>query len=153
MNYYRLFQEADRETVMKLKLRASDEAEVKAAFDGSIEEALTSTLANSEIVWVVIHKDQIEGLFGLDVRPGYGVPWFVATDKFSDFAFSFVKESKKVINIMLEIRPILLNLVDYRHVESIRWLKWLGFRIYEDVDFYLKDPDVPFKLSIKEKDK
>lgn len=114
------------------------------------EVALALSVDASVLCWVVIHDGQIEGAFGVSEEWGVGVPWFLATDKFYEFGFAFAKESRKVVyEHMLNAFPMLVNFVDSRHKESMRWLEWLGFTIHKDQPTYLHDSEVifyPFSL-------
>lgn len=97
----------------------------------------------------MIHKEQIEGVFGISKA---GSPWFLCTDKFDEFRISFAKESKHFVQDLLEEYGFLANFVDSRHEASIRWLKWLGFTVRDDFELLLNDPEVPFYYFVMVKE-
>lgn len=130
--------------VLSLDLRQADREEAKAFVGVPPMEALVYCLEDSVDVWVVIHEDKIEGVFGVALVPGHGVPWFVATDKFREFRITFAKESKTVVRSLLKRYEKLINFVDSRHTASIKWLRWLGFEVDEDIEHFFSDPEVPF---------
>lgn len=129
-SYYRLYQPSDFLEVTNLQLRQSDIDEIKASSGMTPKEALLEScfahLKGELKMYVVIHRGRIEGIFGVTYQ---GVVWFLATDKFTEYAFRFTKVSKEVIELFLNEHPLIFNHVSALHEESIRWLKWLGFTI------------------------
>lgn len=144
MTHYRLIKPEDLESVYSLKLRQADIDEIKASTGHDPVGALLRSVNISERVWVVVHKGKIEGVFGVAPSGTFGVPWFVATDKFSEFRYTFAKESKSLVKEILSGYEALGNFVDSRHEESIRWLRWLGFTIMTDNGFTLYDKAAKF---------
>lgn len=146
-SYYRLMREDDLDEILSLDLRKADKEEAWASTGMSPAEALILSIKSAMLTWVVVHEDKIEAVFGLSYE---GAPWFVATDKFKEFSYSFAKQAKEVVGLMLEICPKLANYVDSRHHESIKFLKWLGFDVDEEHPYYFADPSVPFYKFTKE---
>lgn len=116
----------------------------------STRDALADSIIGSEDIWVVIHDNNIEGVFGVCRGADKGIPWFVATECFNDFKITFAKESKKVIHNMLTKYKKLENFVSSRHVQSIKWLSWLGFTIFTADEYFFVDPNTPFYKFSKE---
>lgn len=141
---YRRFEPSDLEDVLSLELRQKDidEAWAFSGIDPTL--ALAWSLKNSEEKWVVVHKGKIEGVFGVVPGKGYGIPWFVATNKFNKFRITFAKTSQEVVAMLLKRYHTLMNFVDSRHKASIRWLRWLGFDVDNTRDYYFCSPYVPF---------
>ncbi len=149
MTFYRLMTDADYLPACEMELRDSDKAELQAATGLDWREALRKSIDYSWLTWVVIHQGKVEAVFGLgewqspsQVR--IGIPWFLATDKFREFAYPFVRQSRRVIREMLQSATVLLNYVDSRHEEAIRWLRWLGFTVNTATGYQLADPHVMF---------
>lgn len=135
----------DLDEVLDLNLRTADQEEIVAATGLPVQESLLRSIAISNGgAWVGIHKDRIEAVFGVVESPFLAVPWFVATDKFHEFWLKFVRESREFIYALLDRYGLLVNFVDSRHTEAIRWLRWLGFVVDETRSIILSDPDVPF---------
>lgn len=150
-SYYRpLRSPEDLQSIFALDLREADVEEIKASTGYNPVEALRFSIDLSEKVWVVIHEDKIEGVFGVVRKETGGVPWFVATDKFKEFRWTFAKESKKLVKELLEEYGTLANFVMASHKESIKWLEWLGFKL-SLVTFPLCDPNVLFHYFVMEK--
>lgn len=130
-----------------MDLRQADKDEILAATGHGPAQGILYSINVSERVWVVIHDDEIEGVFGVARSESWGIPWFLATDKFNEFRLTFAKESKRFVKSLLEDYRALQNFVDSRHVASIRWLEWLGFAVHTARNsIRLHDPEVPFYL-------
>ncbi len=114
------------------RLREADRLEVYAATGRDPDEALRDAWKNSLHRWSIIWMGEIIGLFGLSslsLMGSTGVPWLLGTDRMREIKLTFVKQSVHFVSAMLEIYPVLMNWVDARNTLSIRWLKWLGFRM------------------------
>ncbi len=142
----------DYEKLAALILRQSDQAELIAAYGLSPVEALLISVAESKQAWAILFDGAIEGVAGvteyrrnLCKRPA-GIPWLLATDKFTEFRISLAKEAKRHLNSLAERYSYLFNYVDSRNTTSIIWLKWLGFTVDEKELYYFHDPKVPFYL-------
>lgn len=141
----------DLDEILNLDLRQADKNEIEASLGVSWKEGLERSLDNSVITWVVIYKENIEGIFGLGQIKQIGVPWFLATDKFNEFKFAFARTSLEVVHKeMLRRYNKLVNFVDSRHLDSIKWLTWLGFKIDILHHFYFYDKNIPFYMFSKE---
>jgi hypothetical protein len=146
---YRLIEENDIPQVLSMKLRKVDEKEVKATLGFTGPRAMQFSLNASVVTWVILFDGKVEAVFGLGEGPGYGIPWFLASEKFYEFKTSFTRLSTYIIPLMLESYPLLQNLIDSRHKESIKWLRWLGFTIDEVKPYYLYDNKIPFYAFVK----
>ena len=153
-SYPRPFQETDWQEVLSLNLRQADKDELMASVGLTPAEAIFFSIVDSTENWVVIHDGKIEAVFGVRWVPEHNVavPWFLGTDKIIEYSIAFLRQSKKVVDAWLDQYGILLNLVDSRHTASIKWLRWLGFTVDEEVKVHLFDPNVPFYLFFKVKE-
>jgi hypothetical protein len=90
-------------------------------------------------------------LFGVSALIGddtVGVPWMVATDNLREVRHTLMRNTKKYMDIMLNLFNFLINFVDTRNTESIKWLKRCGFT-FGEIIYFGKD-NVPFqKFYIK----
>jgi len=142
--YYRFIMSEDWPEVLRLDLRQSDKDELKAITGLEPKEALKASLEASTSTLVLVHDGKVEAVGGVtDSRKGFGIPWFLATDKFSEYRFTFVKAATVVVEAMLEMYHSLFNVVDSRNEDAIKLLRWLGFHVDTEAEFYGDDPEVP----------
>lgn len=135
----------DVSAVLRLKLRAEDQEEVRAASGLEPGAALAFAVAHSDGVRVIILDGAIVGVFGVAEAPHSGVPWLLSTDAlFSAYAIRslFSRLSMDARDQMLAKYNRLENFVAVKNRKSIRWLKWLGAEFHETTT--LVDPNVKF---------
>jgi hypothetical protein len=111
------------------RLRAADVAELAALGDDPLV-ALLSSYEVSPLVWAAEYDQQVHVIFGVAPFPdnsGAGSPWLLASERVSEFAVQFLRESYRYIPKMHMLYPTLRNYVHAMNVESIMWLRWLGF--------------------------
>lgn len=148
--HIRLYHPSDAGEVVSLPLREADRDELAALSELSVEECIEFSITNSELTWVIVNNQgSIVGVFGLSStkdtnRDPVGVPWMLSAETLNDFKYAFSKHSMGVVADMLERYPYLSNYVDSRNELSIKWLRWLGFTIHTDEEFYFKDKTVAF---------
>lgn len=115
-------------------MRKRDVQEAWAAAHLSPERALRFSLDSSVWAYSIVHEGHVLGMFGVasqSVLSDVGIPWFLMTeDLLKDWASAFARLSKGFILRASNLHPILLNYVDVRNTDSIRWLKWAGFKVF-----------------------
>lgn len=146
--HYREVLRSDVPAILKMKLREADVEECSAFLGQSSRAALLNTVEHSPQLWVIIHKENIEGVFGVT---NYAEPWFVASDMFDEYWRVFARQTKRDVDMLFTHFNYLQNYVDSRHTASIRWIKWLGFTV-EDTPHYFHDKSVPFFKFYKYKE-
>jgi len=116
-------------------LRAADIAELEAAgleVNGSVVTSVRVSL------WAVTAR--VDGamvcVFGVAPLAGSlladtGVPWMLGSNLVRRHHWSLIKESRHYIAAMNEQFDTLLNYVHTENVESVRWLKRMGFTLDE----------------------
>lgn len=114
---------------MANRLRASDVAELWAANHDKPKKALMDGLACSEPCMAVIYRGAPVAMFGVAPHESgrdFGCIWLLATPELEKIKTTFLKVSRKFIDEMLKVYPVLFNMVDDRNKTSIEWLKWCG---------------------------
>lgn len=113
-------------------MRQADVDEVKAASSFTPLEAITKGVEISDMTSVAIINGDIVAIMGV-VKTGVlsdnGVPWLLGTDNVSKHYREFLGSSRTVLNAMINVCPNLTNYVYVKNTVSIRWLKWLGFKL------------------------
>lgn len=116
-------------------LRAADVQEIEAGTDLPPHLALFHSWAFSEKAWTLLVPKHgpvaMWGVAPLNSDPSVGTPWLLATEAFSNHKLSLVKNTKSYVAAMARGYRLLTNMVDVRHTESQRWLKWAGFTLVE----------------------
>lgn len=58
------------------------------------------------------------------------MPWMIASDRLEFNSRTFLRKSKRILEIVSEQFPHMQNYVDARNVVAVRWLQWIGFSVY-----------------------
>lgn len=118
---------------MLANLRPADKDEADALMgEGSAPEALRRSVDESICKWAGVAGDEVVFVFGLAPVAGdatRGAPWLVGTTLTDLHRSAFIRVLPAYIAAMLEICPVLVNVVDARNVKSIAWLKRMGFTL------------------------
>jgi hypothetical protein len=145
---YREFSSDDFEAVMSLDLRPIEVRESWASAGVTPEEALAHSIGASRYVWVITCDDKVCGVFGLAIQEQIGIPWLLSNEV--PFALResrglFLRTSKQIVMLMLSKVDMLVNIVSLENVDSVCWLRWLGFTIDETKTFtFDRDPNLHF---------
>jgi len=137
------------------RMRKADADEVHAASGSTPLEALTLSFKKSSLVMTALVDGQPEVMWGageINILNGIAAPWLLGTDAVERHYVRFLRASLEWRAKLLERYTILRNFVDDRNAVSIRWLKWLGFRLLDPVEmnghafrlFELRSADVRF---------
>ena len=114
------------------RLRKQDEDEVMALVGLDNETALLASFCHSDRVFVGEVDGKIICMFGVSKDSnGNGCPWLLGSDEVEKLPITFVRNSRKYIQQFINEYGYLENYVDIRNSLSIKWLKWLGFKIDE----------------------
>lgn len=109
-------------------MRARDVEEVRAAGGFDPRAALLHSLDGDGLFWTLSDEDGPYALFGVThVAYDVGSPWFLATDRLYQHKKWFLRATPVFVRHMLDRYPVLMNYVDARHADSIRWLRYGGF--------------------------
>ena len=112
------------------RLRKTDKEEILAGIGETPYHALLIGFINCAIVFTIVNpKNEPVGIFGVtDCGDGTGTIWLLATDGLAKIQIAFLKECRKVVNVLNKKYKILWNFVDCRNQLHIKWLKWCGFQ-------------------------
>lgn len=113
-------------------LRPSDVLELQATTGESPEQALKRS-AEVSTWWraAVNQAGQVVAAFGVapypSDLPGVGSPWFLASEEIYQHPMQLLRHSKRWVELMQQQYPLLVNYVDVRHHQALKWVSWLGF--------------------------
>lgn len=116
------------------RMRAEDVAEVWASSRSTPRGALMRSLGQSSEAWTALIDGQPEVMFGvmdLNILTAMGAPWLLGTDAVVTHNRQFLRRSVWWREKLFERYDSLRNLVHDDNVVSKRWLKWLGFTLYD----------------------
>lgn len=119
-------------------MRQADREEVLAASGRSPAQALAYSLRKSSVAWTALVNGRPEVMWGvgdINVLAGIGAPWLLGTDEVPRYFIHFLRASVGFRDQLLSRYQTLRNFVDDRNAVSIRWLRWLGFTLYDPVMF------------------
>lgn len=119
-------------------MRQDDVDEVLAASNLTPFDAITKGIELSDMTSVAVINGDIVAVMGVvktSVLGCNGVPWLLGTTHVSKHYREFLGSSRSVLNAMINVCPNLVNHVYVKNTVSIRWLKWLGFKIEEAKPF------------------
>ena len=127
------------------RLRFEDKREILDSTGLNPYQALRECFTCSEISLTIVDTKNIPvGIFGVSED---GAIWLLATPEIKRIRFSFLRESRKVVNLLNKKYKILWNYVDCRNDLHLRWLKWCGFSFLRKINYGVNQK--PFYEFIK----
>ena len=127
------------------RLRYEDKREVLDSVGLTPYQALTDGFNLSQICLTIVDTKNIPvGMFGVSED---GAIWLLASPDIKRIRFSFLRESRKVVNLLNHKYKILWNFVDCRNELHLRWLKWCGFKFLRKINYGVNQQ--PFYEFIK----
>ena len=119
-------------------MRYADRVEVMASHGYTPIEALNEGVDVSNYCTAIFIEDELVGILGLVVTcrmTGHGVPWLLGTPGILLHSREFLANSKQVVESLVAKCPNMVNYVHDKNYVSIRWLKWLGFKMEQPQPF------------------
>lgn len=113
-------------------LRAIDALELALVRpDNTPHQSVLNSLTASTWAEAVLVDAQPAIIYGVvpSSVPGVAIPWMVATEAIHRISRAFVKGSAEKVACMHTAGAFLMNRVHHDNTLSIRWLKWLGFKV------------------------
>ena len=120
------------------RLCPQDAYEVLSSDGLSPLDALLMSLERSYECHTILRNGEPMGMFGV----GYGgdtmsgVPWMLTDGDFQGFRKKFLKQGRQWIGNLKKRHQVLFNYVHSENTDSIRWLKWLGFKFMRAIPKY-----------------
>jgi len=120
------------------KLRESDRKEAWKAWRLRADEVARLSVESSEEGFTILHEGEPTGLFGVSRASLFsetGIIWLLGTDGLEKIGYSLAKETRAVVDTLLEKYKKLMNWVDKKNCKSVLWLKRSGFEVEEAAPF------------------
>lgn len=122
-------------------LSEADRLEVSAARGGDMRAALHECFLKSQNAWAVFPRGGDAAVFVFGVARGdwrWMNMWALSTPAVNEYPLAFAKGSRGVADMLFAMYPHVRGYVDARHVKSIRWLEFLGFKLGAPVEYGLR---------------
>lgn len=113
------------------------------------ERKLDHCIALSAVTWVGCVDEEVACVWGLvppTLLSTQAYLWLITTDLVTEHPFLFVRHSQMVVKNILKEYPVITGHAGVGEDRSIRWLRWLGARMF--------DPDkgrIPFVIVSQHK--
>jgi len=119
------------------RLRFEDKQEILASLGLTPLDGLKKSFGNSTLCLTIVNpKGLAVAIFGIaDLGGLVGGIWLLATEDLSTIQIAFLRECKKVIQLLNKKYKILWNYVDCRNELHIKWLKWCGFKFLRKTNY------------------
>lgn len=115
-------------------MHKEDRDSIKALGGLSIEESVKRSIETSEEVFVALADETVLVLGGVSkgslLSPCKFI-WMLGTNEIVKYPRQFLRASKDFIDAKVEEHGHLINYVHEKNKRSIKWLKWLGFKVHE----------------------
>ena len=122
-------------------MRSADQAEVRASDGMSPAEALEYSLRVSDEAYTGFIDGELACLFGVVRGPfltGAATPWLLTTSVVQRKPRAFLRASREVIADWMGKYPVLVQQVDARYEQALRWAARVGFQV---------EPPAPFGVA------
>lgn len=140
----------DDVTTLIANLRASDLAECQAYGRPDIAAGIRSSATRSLLCWSGFVDGELAAIMGvapINMLNGLGSPWMLGTPVLDRNSRILVRATPVYIGRMLTAFPHLVNFVHAKNTTSVRWLRRLGFTLYDAVPHGpLGEPFHPFEM-------
>jgi hypothetical protein len=113
-------------------LRTADMDEIAATTTEDPFWALFESWEGSTAAWLIVDLTGLPiGIFGVapHLVPGLGVAWLIGTDGIEEAALSVARQTRRYVDELQSLYPILWANVDARNELSMKWLEWSGFQL------------------------
>lgn len=113
-------------------MRQADRDEIWAAAALTPYEGLLVSFQSSLEAWCWLIDDVPACVFGVSaesILSGVGTPWLLSSHLLPRQQMAFLRRYRPFLAEMLALFPLLRNWVDARYVQSVAWLRWMGFTI------------------------
>lgn len=134
------------------RVRQKDADEIYAVGGWTVKESLEWGFDNSLYVSTILLDGEPIAILGVTpymLLSEIGVPWMIASEKTKEIPVQFLRISMRFVRAVMMRFPRLVNYVDDRHSEAIRYLEAVGFTVHEPEPYgYLNLPFRRFELNV-----
>lgn len=123
------------------RVRAVDSDEIRAAGNWSPLGALLAGVSLSRPARAALFNGTVACLYGVTpLRTSFlsgrtGAAWLIASDLIERYPVAFFRQCRPALLELFESYDTLINAIDVRHDQAVRWGRRLGFRL-EDAEAF-----------------
>jgi hypothetical protein len=126
---------------MAPRMRAPEVAEVRASDGYGPLEALLESLDHSERAYTALFGGEVACMWGVEhvrysaLSGRVGAAWLLTTPLVERYPVTFIRHCREELDKLFETYDLLVNAIDGRHVQAVRWAARLGFPMDPPVIF------------------
>lgn len=129
---------------MAPRMREADAREVLAHSGRSPLSALQQAVACSDIAKAALFDGQVAALFGVAtlqlesvlLGPRIGSIWMLTSDLVERYPKAFHRAARRELDALHASGwPLLVNAIDARHEQALRWARRIGFRVGDPIPY------------------
>ena len=125
-------------TLIGDRLRDADRVEIQRAV-GEPYAGLRDAIERSALCGVFLDDNEPLCIMGLIIpvilAPDIASPWLIGTKALGRHRKAFMRETRRWVREWRKEYSLMTNFVDAEYTGAIRWLRWLGFDIFEPEPF------------------
>ena len=117
--------------VIELRANLRKEDAYEMASVNTVRRNMARAFKKSLYVKSVISDNKVIAMWGMagTLLGDEGNPWFLTAPEIEKFPVSMVREGRRVVAEMLEIRPFLQNYIWDGHKKAVKFVSMLGFSL------------------------
>lgn len=107
--------------------------EIYASHGFSPEQMQDHLSTHSSDVMALVWDGDVMGITGIHqytLLSDMASPWFLTTNEAPKHGKDLLRSTKKMLSKWTKEYRILINYIDVRFTESLRWARWAGFKVY-----------------------
>lgn len=129
-------------------MRERDRDEVRASGGFSPMAALHESLRLSEFARTVFIAGEPAAMLGVAIVGNQAVPWLLTTDAVDRYPCAFYRAAKTVLATIAQVYGELVQFVDARYPQALRFVEQLGFEVLPAIPFGAEQrPFHPIRLT------
>lgn len=104
---------------------------------GNVEGRLRQEIEGSAWAYAGYYNDDLAVVWGVKASSmvsGYGYLWMISTQVCDEHPFLLARHSRKFVDEIKSVFPVLHGLVERKYRRSQNWLRWLGFSLVDTGD-------------------
>jgi hypothetical protein len=111
-------------------MRPADQREIMLLSGQEPKQALTECFEQSDVCRTLSYQDTPLIMYGTTPQ---GIVWGLGSSTIDEHTFGFLRISREEVEILQGDKPLIFNLVHADNELHLKWVKYVGFEIYDAV--------------------